>query len=160
MFSLFIAVILSVNILSAQPSIPEKVTAELTVLGDPKVSEGFLNHQYADSAAFIAHGLESVTEGKFKVLDKRHRQYIARIRLLRLLTTKNISINSKMSNSRFKEYFQENKITSFWLWMSRDEYIFPSKEDQAKLIAEWTREVKGTKFSSIDMNLDINIWWF
>lgn len=138
----------------------ERVASQVRLVGDARVSELLAKGKSQECARLLASGLAPVPEGKLEELDEVHRQYVARIRLLRLLLRTDKTLPVEQSNSKYRELFPGGGVRSFWLWMSRDIYVFPSIEDQEKLIGQWRIAANETKALALDDGIDINDWWF
>lgn len=151
--------LLSVS-LCAQVTLPAKVSAELVLIADPRISTAIEQARFRDSVEMLVKDLKPVSEGKFRDLDGKHKVYVSKIRMLRLILKKDVYLGTAQSKSIYKEMFPGSKIRSFWLWMSRDEYFFPSIHDQARLINKWKKEVSRSNVEAVDWNIDINEWWF
>ena len=145
---------------SAEPAIPSRVNAELSALENPKVMGAIGSSRLKDGLSCLVEDLVPVSEGKFSNLDPTHRKFVARIRILRLILAKDEWIGGEFSKSRYRDKLPDDRVKSFWVWMSRDIYFFPTKQDQIKLIQKWKDDVATFHGKEVNWDLDINEWWF
>lgn len=153
-------ILFGITTLYAQTKLPPRVNTELEIINDPKIIIAIDQERFGECIKLLTQDLKPVPEGKFTNLDSTHRRYISKIRLLRLMLGKDEHIITKHSKSKFRSLFPDGKIKSFWLWMSRDEYIFPSTMDQTQLINKWKSDAASSNITSVNFDADINDWWF